>query len=610
MGLTTGLVALALWGADPAPVADSGNGIACQVQVLTVEGLGWRDAAYSQLKPAARQGSATVWTADRELKDRLERSCLAGRTVKAPKVTANPEAVAVVHSDQAQNYISHVERISDGPINSGTMLAFRPEVGTMREGFDVAFAGRRLDQGVLAKVKVTESHVGSLHTILLHERVAPAPVAPPAAVTVAEVGRTIVQALAAQPANLATTVQVPEVYLAQVEGEWFVPNDGVLLISMGVNTVADAQGKAVVHERLAILDFARPCDEANVSAAFQARATQDVAIAQVSSNALAMPATPDRSIPEAVDADGKVFELPPLPEAYASADINRIAPGTPAASPQTVASRQSSEGPDAVPEAYASADINKIAPGSPEARPRAAVAAVAAGRTMVDAQLARTSLEAVPEPRGRRRRRDARLVPDAGPGDPRRRRRGRPLRRHGLPGRADHLPGLGRRVVPPPGDGRLRRPGRRARLPGRRLPVLGRRLRREVQAERGPGRQRRDGDQRQGRPRDLRLQRRGGPRRRPEDPRQARGEVHPARRQPVAGDPGQGRRPAVCTGPALTRSLPTARVKLTPGRPAKYRGAVGGRRAHRRIRPLHRTPERRPGPLWTRPTRRTSRRPR
>ena len=579
MGMTTGLVALALLGAEPPWNVVQDTGIACEVQVVTVEGLGWRDAAYSRLKPAARQGSATVWTADRELKAKLEQACVSGRSVKAPKVSANPEAVATVNSDRVQDYISHVDRISDGPINAGTMLAFHPEVGTIREGFNAVFAGRRLDQGVLAKVKVTESHVGTLHTIQLHERVAAAPVAPPAAVTVAEVGRTVVQALGAKPADLATTVQVPEVYLSQVEGEWFVPNDGILLISMGVNTVADAQGKAVVHERLAILDFARPCDEANCTASYKARAEQDVAVAQAACNvALAMPAVPDRSTPEAVDADGKVCELPPLPEAYASADLNRIAPGTPSASPQTVGSvaRTSPETPDAQPEAYASADLNRIAPGSPEARPQSRVAAVASGRTIVDPAPRPDVARSGPRPRARRQRRDARLVPGPDEGDARRRRpshRGRRDERALRRRRAHHLPGLRRGVVPPQGDGLGGRAVRRARLPGLRLPVLRRGMRRSGSAGHPPRRQRRDGDQRQGRQGGLRLQRRGGPRRRPEDPRQARGEVHPARRQPVAGDPGPRRRPPGRPGEALIG--PAFASRSTPASPRSHAGRPG-----------------------------------
>ncbi len=339
MGMVTGLVALAICGSDPAPAApavvEPGYEITCQVEMMTIEGLGWRSAAYSRMKPAARQGAATIWTADRSLKATLEASSV-GRSIKAPKVTTATDAVASVNSDVTQNYIRHVERVSDGPINGASQLAFKPEVATLCEGFSAQFAGRRFDQGVMAKVKINESHVGALHTLLLHEETKPVPVAFPASITPFDLARHIVQTIhLTKQLKWATTVQVPEVFTSKVEGEWFIPNDAILLISMGVNTVADAEGKAKVQERLAILDFARPCDEGCTVQASFTPACQDDLVAVTSAYPLSMPTVPDRSFPEAVDQDGQVFELPPLPEAYASADLNQINPGPPLASAQS-----------------------------------------------------------------------------------------------------------------------------------------------------------------------------------------------------------------------------------------------------------------------------------
>jgi len=368
MGMVTSLLAMAVWGADPVspPPVESRDEITCEVQMMTVEGLGWRSAAYAQLKPAARQGTATIWTADRSLKATLEaaaegKSC----SIKAPKVTTALGAIATVNSDKIQNYIRHVQRVSDGPINGGTKLAFVPEVAAMREGFSAVFSGRTLDQGVLAKVRLAQSHIGALHTFPLFERVTPPSVASPASMTPTEVGRQIIQTvLAPKQTTLQTTVQVPEVYQSEIEGEWFVPNDGVLLISMGVNTVADADGKAVVQERLAIFDFNCPTEDGCVQQAATmtpaCRVDANSAVAPENTAKLTMPRVPDRSLPEAVNSEGVVFELPPLPESYASADLDRIKPGSPLATAQS----------------------------TPITRPN---------RTISDPQLARTSLEAIPD---------------------------------------------------------------------------------------------------------------------------------------------------------------------------------------------------------------------
>ena len=349
MGMTASLVALALWGADPVPPAvEPGEMITCEVEVMTIEGLAWRAKCYPMLKPAARQGTATIWTADRALKAILEKESV-GKTFKAPKVTSAPLAVATVNSDETQDYIRHVQRVSDGPINGSTELSFVPELGTIRQGFSATYSGQRLDQGVMARVKFAEAHVGALHTFPLFEQIVAT--------------KPTTAGTAPQPTNLQTTVQIPEVFLSEIQGQWLVPNDGILLISAGVNTVANAEGKAVVHERLAILDFGGPTEPAcNAQSAMlpACRVDGNTAVAMENAANLSMPRVPDRSFPEARDKDGNVYELPPLPEAYASNDLNQISPGSPLASAQSL-------------------PINQLARG------------------VADPALARTSLEAIPD---------------------------------------------------------------------------------------------------------------------------------------------------------------------------------------------------------------------
>jgi hypothetical protein len=49
-------------------------------------------------------------------------------------------------------------------------------------------------------------------------------------------------------------VEVPEIGREEIAGEWLIPNDGILLVSFGPHTVADKDGKAVLRERLAIVE--------------------------------------------------------------------------------------------------------------------------------------------------------------------------------------------------------------------------------------------------------------------------------------------------------------------------------------------------------------------
>ena len=61
-------------------------------------------------------------------------------------------------------------------------------------------------------------------------------------------------------------VEVPEIGSQEIAGEWLIPNDGILLVSFGPHTVADSQGKAVVRERLAIVEAVESTEPAGMPA--------------------------------------------------------------------------------------------------------------------------------------------------------------------------------------------------------------------------------------------------------------------------------------------------------------------------------------------------------
>src|SRR5207245_238213 len=67
-------------------------------------------------------------------------------------------------------YVAHLERLADGPKNQATALAFMPETASVEEGFRANVSGRRLDQGVLARVAIEEAHVKSMHVVRMSEK--------------------------------------------------------------------------------------------------------------------------------------------------------------------------------------------------------------------------------------------------------------------------------------------------------------------------------------------------------------------------------------------------------------------------------------------------------
>jgi hypothetical protein len=160
----------------------------------------------------------------------------------------------------------------------------------------------------------------------------------------------------------AVAVEVPEIGSQEIAGEWLIPNDGILLVSFGPHTVADKDGKAVIRERLAIIEAeesAEPAVLPSPSASASAAALPRPNSARWSEPALnvpaipsggaflpapmmpsalsgavpppgrvppplpeaaAMPPMPSRSFPQGIHADGKAADLPTLPAEEADDD--------------------------------------------------------------------------------------------------------------------------------------------------------------------------------------------------------------------------------------------------------------------------------------------------
>jgi len=130
---------------------------------------------------------------------------------------------------------------------------------------------------------------------------------------------------------------VPEVVRATLEGEWLIPNDGVLVASLGAHTLDDGHGKAIVRERLILVE-ASPVPPRTTVDLTQAASRVFTFVTPARTATIPMPARapamPSRSLPIARHADGTPAPLPPLPEAQVPPTS---IPGTsePCATPQT-----------------------------------------------------------------------------------------------------------------------------------------------------------------------------------------------------------------------------------------------------------------------------------
>jgi hypothetical protein len=316
MRVAIGLLALSLLGAD-APSPPGAPNITFDLRVLEMNGVDWRAAVYPQLQCVTRQGNATVWTAPAEVVKRLQEK--AGRVVASPKLRAATGSPAHITDRTSRAFVSGYVRYADGPVNHASYVGYAPQVESTREGMAATVTGRKLDQGVLAQIVLEDSRVTAVHTVGLSE------VQEPAKGT--SDGK--------RWEKMGVKIQVPEVVKGEVAGEWLIPNDGVLVVSLGVQTVADKEGRAVVRERLALIE-ARSVDlnatmptalipgmsPRPMAVAFTATAptmplTPTMPAPPATAVPMPAPALPSRSLPQPRNAWGMPIALPPLPDDHA-----------------------------------------------------------------------------------------------------------------------------------------------------------------------------------------------------------------------------------------------------------------------------------------------------
>jgi hypothetical protein len=359
MGMTLGWIALALAGTAGAPEpAREPVQIEYLIKMVEVDGVGWRQSVLPDLKPVTRQGAATVWTAPspamaRVLDDIATKHT--GTIFAAPRVIAFNGASAAVISRRNEQFVTQASWKGDEPAGK-----VPPEV--VRTGWHATLNGRKLDQGILARIVIEDTMVRAIHRVqtscagagtCFGTQSGEAPTPEQAAqIETAPIGTFIVKMrVGAKAAGTpeacvqsdvccetashtvkdqdvrTAALEVPEIGTQEVAGEWLIPSGDVLLVSFGAYTTADSAGKAVVKERLALIE-ARPVSfvaaplPANASAVPpipHPRAFPDLPLAPppamppAPAMALPMPAIPSRTVPQGVHADGTLAPLPPLP---------------------------------------------------------------------------------------------------------------------------------------------------------------------------------------------------------------------------------------------------------------------------------------------------------
>jgi hypothetical protein len=358
MGVTLGWVAFALAALGIAPHSDREKPpITYTVRMIEADGVGWREAVFASLTPVTRQGSATVWTlplgASSRLLDEVTKRT-PSRPVSASKVTAQSGAHATIQCRSNRPLVMQAAWT-----NEESPSPTIPE--NIRVGWHTTMVGRKLDQGILVQLVFEDTVVRAVHHVNVHcsaasngACVASAAACAPQAVAgggratgllgiaqgaLKDAGVDVVcsgsqtccegaDEKTKDDAVATASFDVPEFDNREVLGEWLIPRGSALLVSFGAFTVADNDGRAIVKERLALIEavdassagpaaFVPTVEVPTVRTPIPPPAllsSQLVPkIREVPKMTLQTPVMPSRSMPQGVHADGTPADLPPLP---------------------------------------------------------------------------------------------------------------------------------------------------------------------------------------------------------------------------------------------------------------------------------------------------------
>jgi hypothetical protein len=270
--------------------------ISFEVRVVDTPAADWRQQIYRRCKRVGREGRSTVWTVDeRSVLEMLEKvqGDPRAKVVMCPKATALKGTPCVIDTMQKRTFVVDVDRVADGPVDQAGAIAFRPAVDEITEGICLKLSGQKTAAGVRAHVVIDSTWVGNVVETKTTETIRNR-----------EHGKN----------SLTATMQLPQVVEAKIYGDFEMPADQELLVSLGTITVTDKHNKPVVMERLALI-AARPI-VTEAEEVVLGRNVVDAAVRAASAympKPLPTPPLPSRSPMVGFGPDGKPAPLPPLP---------------------------------------------------------------------------------------------------------------------------------------------------------------------------------------------------------------------------------------------------------------------------------------------------------
>ena len=213
--------------------ASSTSAIQFRVAIYEMNDFDLRKTLFDQhlAEPISIQKSATVWVVDRTVVETIKRR--AHHVEWKPDLVAKPGQDVMVNINAIRRFGAVEARFSIGA-GSTPKIGFDGRDGQIPESFEAKMSGRSLDQGTLISLNLHDAHV-----INIHRNYPTGPVFAP--VQDVDVER--------RQAHF----EVPELAEARVQGEWLIPKEGAVAISLGMHTVSNGKKGSVVRERVAVV---------------------------------------------------------------------------------------------------------------------------------------------------------------------------------------------------------------------------------------------------------------------------------------------------------------------------------------------------------------------
>jgi hypothetical protein len=241
------------------PGAKGGPSISFEIRKISVASPEWRGKFIPSLKPIARQEGAAVWALDSEgIRGLL--TYLQGDTrcnvLQAPKMIARIGEPVRMSSETGHHYVASLKRVADGPPSQATRIAFEPQVDQVHDGIRVNVLSSQLKgKDLLAKIEVHDNRLVAFHSASYNEVLKGKNGEKPPHDGFGLLQERLQRNLGMDRQSISAQIQVPEVDSRRIDGEWLIPGDGALLVSLGPYTEGSSVIKKQYEERMIMISI-------------------------------------------------------------------------------------------------------------------------------------------------------------------------------------------------------------------------------------------------------------------------------------------------------------------------------------------------------------------